>query len=70
MTVIPYSTTPSARATAPSILDRLLISAGTALADWGVRRATRHAVPDFGDQTAAFEARRETAARILPMLPR
>jgi hypothetical protein len=81
MTVIPYSTTPAARAnaaratataraTASRPIDRLLISAGTALAEWGVRRAARHPLPDFGDQTAAFEARRETAARILPMLPR
>ena len=81
MTVIPYSTTPAtrantarataaARATASRPIDRLLICGGTALAEWGVRRAARHAAPDFGDQTAAFEARRETAARILPMLPR
>ena len=86
MTVIPYSTTPAARATtarattaranaaatatASRPLDRLLIGAGTALAEWGVRRAARHPLPDFGDQTAAFEARRDTAARILPMLPR
>ena len=79
MTVIPYSTpaaranTARATATARAVsrpIDRLLISAGTALAEWGVRRAARHPLPDYGDQTAAFEARRETAARIIPMLPR
>lgn len=76
MTVIPYSTAPSARAntaarpTAPRAVDRLLISAGEAISEWGVRRAARHAVPDFADQTAGFECRRDAAARTLAMLPR
>jgi hypothetical protein len=71
MTVIPYTATTRTRAIAPSPVDRLLISAGTAMAEWGVRRAARHAVPAFADQTAGFEGRRDAAARrTLPMLPR
>ena len=70
MTVIPYTTTAHARATTPTRVDRLLISAGTAIAAWGVRRAALRSIPGFADQTAAFESRRDAAARDLPMLPR
>ena len=41
MTVIPYSTTAHARATAPTRVDKLLIRAGTGIAAWGARRAAR-----------------------------
>jgi hypothetical protein len=70
MTVIPYSSTARARANAARPLDRLLISAGTALAGWGERRAARNTTPSFADQTSGFEGRRHAATRALPMLPR
>jgi hypothetical protein len=70
MTAIPYSTTARSRAIAPTAVDRLLIGAGTAIAAWGVRRAERRSIPGYADQTAAFESRRDNAARNLPMLPR
>lgn len=70
MTVIPYSTAAHHRATAPTRVDRALISAGTAIAAWGARRAARRIIPGYTDQTAVFERVRERAARDLPMLPR
>lgn len=70
MTVIPYTRSALTRATAPTRTDRLLISAGTALAEWGVRRAARRSIPAYAEQTAGFESRRDSAARTLPMLPR
>jgi hypothetical protein len=79
MTAIPYSTNAHSRATnptirsiptTPTVVDRLLIGTGTAIAAWGVRRAERRSSPAYAEQTAAFESRRDTAARDLPMLPR
>jgi hypothetical protein len=70
MTVLPYIRTAHARTTGPSTIDRMLIGAGIALAEWGVRRSTRHTIPVYADQTAGFESRRDAATRALPMLPR
>ncbi len=70
MTVIPYSRTTHHRSTAPTRVDRALISAGTAIAAWGAHRAARRAIAGYADQTAVFEGLRDRAARDLPMLPR
>lgn len=49
---------------------RTAIKFGSALTEWGVRRATLRTAPHFADQLAAVERVRDLAARDLPQLPR
>lgn len=49
---------------------RTAIRFGSALTEWGVRRATLRTAPRFADQVAAHEHTRDLAARGLPQLPR
>lgn len=49
---------------------RTAIKFGSALTEWGVRRATLRTAPLFADQLAAVERVRDLAARDLPQLPR
>lgn len=49
---------------------RTAIKFGSALTEWGVRRATLRTAPRFADQLAAVERVRDLAARDLPQLPR
>lgn len=61
--------------TVPSIhhatwTQRTAIRFGSALTEWGVRRATLRTAPHFADQLAAVERTRDLAARQLPQLPR
>ncbi|WP_085368473.1 hypothetical protein [Leifsonia sp. NCR5] len=61
--------------TVPSIhqatwTQRTAIRFGSALTEWGVRRATLRTAPTFADQLAAVERTRDKAARQLPQLPR
>lgn len=57
----------AARAT---VVDRIAIATGNAIAGWGERRALRRSVPSFAQQADAFEAHRDAATRDFPMLPR
>jgi hypothetical protein len=54
----------------PSWIDRAAVNLGRALTEWGSRHARIDAAPDFAEQTRRLEQSRDTAARVLPQLPR
>jgi hypothetical protein len=53
-----------------SWIDRAAVNLGRALTEWGSRNARLDIAPDFAEQTRRLERSRDTAARVLPQLPR